>query len=163
MTQTEIGIADISIASADDLYAFRHMVRDYLVELRLHGSEIQPTDRSVDFYCGLFNAFIVDCSMDGAVVISDLGFSMAGDATSGLDTDFGKTAIGWGTYVAPGGRGRGHAGGLRKALRVELRRLGFQTVTGGIHPGNTPAIKSLRQTGWEPCQLYGFDDLRRGD
>lgn len=154
---------NIRLAGQGDLDHFRSMVRDYLTELRLHGSEIRPTERSVDFYCDLFDAFVVRRSIDGAVVISDIGFSMAGNATSGLDTDFGKTAIGWGTYVAPRGRGSGHASELRRVLRIELRRLGFQTVTGGVHPRNAPAIDSLHRTGWTSCQLYGHDDLRRGD
>lgn len=165
MTGLEPGLTvpNIHPARPGDLDHFRSMERDYLTELRLHGSEIQPTERSVGFYCDLFDAFVVHRSIDGVVVISDIGFSMAGNATSGLDTDFGKTAIGWGTYVAPHGRGFGHANELRKALRIELRRLGFQTVTGGVHPGNAPAIDSLHHTGWTQCQLYGYDDLRRGD
>lgn len=150
-------------ATLADGAAFRKLLMAHLREMRAKGSEIHPTDRSADFYCGLFDRYVTGRA-DGVVVMADdVGFSMAGDATLPLDSDFGKTAIGWGTYVAPEARGAGLGNELRRVLRAALRERGFQTVLGGTHIGDLVALASVQHTGWKPYQLQGFDDLRRGD
>lgn len=160
---TAVAVVTVQPATQADVAAFRRLLVAHLREMRTKGSEIQPTDRTADFYCGLFDRY-VGGGADGVVVMADdVGFSMAGDATLPLDSDFGKTAIGWGTYVVPGERGAGLGNELRRVLRAELRERGFQTVLGGTHIGDLVALASVRHTGWRPYQLQGYDDLRRGD
>lgn len=146
-----------------DSGAFRPLLMAYLREMRAKGSEIQPTNRTADFYHSLFVRYVTGAA-DGAVVMAgDVGFSMAGDATAPVDSDFGKTALGWGTYVAPVARGDGLGDDLRRALRAALRARGFQTVLGGAYVGDLAAHASVKRTGWKPYQVQGYDDLRRGD
>lgn len=151
----------LRLARPADRPVFRSLVMDYLVEMRSKGSEIQPTEKTVDFYCSLFDAY-TSGDKEGVIVFAPAyAFSMAGDATMPIDTDFGKTAVGWATYVSPGSRGRDVASILRSSLRSHLRTLGFQTILGGVYTSDTAAAASTMKTGWRPYMLQGFDDLRR--
>jgi hypothetical protein len=157
----------VRLAEFTDLVSVSCMIEAYLHDMRAKGSEIQPTPRSVGFYAGLA-ANYVSKAVKGVVVVADngdslIGFSMAGDCTLPVDSDFGRTAIGWGTYVSPLARGTRLGDALRCALRRALRELRFDTVLGGVYIGDTVAMNSVRRTGWHPYQVQGFDDIRRGD
>lgn len=153
-------------ATASDLDRLRCLLHAYLIEMRLKGAEIQPTPRTLDFYSNLAQRYV---RVDGTVLIAEnddgncVGFTMAGNCSLPIDSDFGKSAMGWATYVMPAHRGHNTANELRRELRTELRNLGFDTVIGGVYQGDTAAMNSVQHTGWVPYLIHGYDDLHRGD
>lgn len=157
----------VRLANRDDLPAVYDLLNAYLTDMRSKGAEIQPTIRTLDFYASLADRY-VDGEVDGAVVVADsesglVGVSMAGDCTLPIDSDYGKTAIGWGTYVVPSERGNHLGDSLRQVLRNALRSAKFDTVIGGTYITDNAALCSVQHTGWRPYQIMGYDDLHRGD
>lgn len=157
----------VRAAATSDLPSLHFLLHAYLTEMRSKGSEIQPTTRTVDFYSELATNY-VDGEVEGVVIVAHdnnslVGFSMAGDCTLPIDSDYGKTAIGWGTYVVPSSRGQHLGDALRHALRNALRSAKFDTVLGGTYINDSASLCSVQHTGWRPYQIMGYDDLRRGD
>lgn len=118
---------------------------DYLTEMAAKGSEILPTPRTLAFYADLFDAYTSGTKLGIAAVAYPAAVSMAGDATPGYDSTQGRTAIGWGTYVVPELRDRGHAAEIRNFVIAELARRGFQTLLGTVQVGDNDALSSIRK------------------
>lgn len=154
--------ASVRTATVEDLPVLLPMLTAYLHEMRHKGSELQPTPRTINFFYDLCEHVIAQ-TLDGALVLSEDGFSLASDCTLPLDSDHGKTALGWGTWVRPEARGSALGDELRRALRTELRRKGFVTVLGGVYMDDKAALNSVMRTGWTPYIIHGRDDLSRGD
>lgn len=158
------------IAAPDDYQAFTRLVTAHLLELRGLGSEVQITERTLGFWQDLFYLFARPCvlpvgalvsGVEGAIVmVDDIAFSIAGrTGHSFVDTDFGKTAQGYGTYVDPEHRGRGLSRLLRDRMRVELKARGFETIVGGVHLNNAGGAASLKDSAFTWYQLVGFERL----
>lgn len=160
----------VRLATLDDGYAaaFLSMVAAYLHELREMGSEVMVTERTLDFWDSIFEMYIEQPDTGVVLVAVDrssrefAGFTMAGAMSpepAPIDTDFGKTAIGHGTYVKPQYRGRGISSILRASLKERLALVGFTTLVGGVHLENARGIASLRSTGFTAHQILGYERL----
>lgn len=128
------------------------------------GGDIVPCQENAELYGTIFNRY-VSGEAEGVTLLAltageVIGFTMAGEFPLGFRTTHGKTAMGWGTYVVPEERCRGHARRLRQALDRRLRTMGFDTVIGGYAPGNDPAAASIRDTGFVVYQILGAKRLR---
>lgn len=145
-------------ADRDELLA---MAREYLRELRGLGSEVRPTARTLDAWGHLFDNYVGGAFAGVVVIAPGCGFSMAGESgTAPFDTDFGRAAYAWGTYVRPPHRRAGISGELRRVLREGLLAAGFDTVLGGVHLDNQAGRASLHRLGFRFHQMIGFERLR---
>lgn len=133
----------------------------YYTELRSHGSEILPTSRTLRTFAGYFDRYTAADGLLGAAIVTDGGFSMAGELAEVpiFDTDPALIAYGWGTYVDPEHRGRGVASALRDALRAELKRQGFQAISGAVHRLNATGADSLRSLPFRFHHAIGMELL----
>lgn len=126
------------------------LVKAYLTEMREMGSEIEPTDRSVNFMVDLAFNLCESTSGYGLVAVNDqmdmVGFTIAGEIVLPYDHDMGRVACGYGTYVDPMYRGGGVSDELRLHLRNWLRRVGFNTIVGAAHDKNSVGLKSALKT-----------------
>lgn len=156
------------LAIRADYDQFMTLAAAYLVELRELGSEIRPTSNSLSFWGDLFTMATTQpkSTIPGLemviVMIGDYGFSVAGSLgypMSVVDTDFGKTAYGHGTYVRPDKRRMGLSRVLRDKMREELRRRGFETVIGGAHLRNSAGAASLKDSHFIWYQMVGYERL----
>jgi GNAT superfamily N-acetyltransferase len=163
---------EIHEAIPTDLDDFRLMAFEYLTELRTVGSEVIVSERTVEYWSDVFALYIDEPEL-GVVVLAyqpdhdrPLGFSMAGAASpepSPMDTEFGKTAIGHGTYVRPGFRQSGVGQALRARVKQMLRERGFDTLVGGVHLANERGIASLRESGFIAHQILGYEKLQQSE
>lgn len=149
----------VRAALPHDRGAAEAMIREFLAEMHERGSEVLPTDRSVDFYMGVFDSY-VDGAIPGAAIISGgwAGISMAGHPHP-LDLSFGETATGWLTYVRPQFRGTGLGSALRALLRQTLRDHGFTAIAAGYHAWNESSIRLAESRGFQSRQIYGYESL----
>ncbi len=147
-------------AVAEDRDEFLEMAREYLHELRKAGSEVRPTARTLAAWGHLFDNYLRGAYAGVVVIAPGVGFSMAGETgASPFDTDFGRSAYSWGTYVRQEHRGNGVSGELRRLLRAGLVEAGFDTVLGGVHLDNRAGRASLRRLGFRFHQMLGFEQL----
>lgn len=166
------------LASPTDSDEFLAMMYEHLCELRRLGSEIQPSEATLDHFFNLFVSYVnstldedtrtefgLEAPLSGVVAVLDLenvvqGFSMAGEIGPQLvDTDFGRVAIGHGTYIRPAYRGRGLSRELRDLVRRELKSRGFDTIVGGVHLNNSLGAASLKSSSFSWYQLVGYERL----
>lgn len=153
-------VAEIALATPANRSRVIDLTRAYLEELLPLGSEILPTDRSLATFARFFDAY-VSGDWPGAVVLSDGGFTMAGQSGPEplFDTKFGRMAYGWGTYVEPAYRRQGLAAAMRAALRDELRRQGFGAIAGAAHHLNGVGLESVRSLPFRFHQVIGIEQL----
>lgn len=156
----------IRLARLQDLHAFLRLYIEYLTELRTLGSEVQVTERTIEYFGDLFVAYTTERGRGAVALLGDTGdvdfsgFSMAGEVGPQLiDTDFGRIAVGHGTYIRPEYRNRKLSGPLRDCVREELRRWGFETIVGGSHLNNTGGAASLKDSTFRWYQLVGYERL----
>lgn len=133
----------VRLAVPADRGLFLTLWQSYLEEMRTKGSEILPTERTLNFYVNLFDAYVNGERPGVVAVIYPIAVSMAGDCTPDYDSTFGKQAIGWGTYVAPVARNHGNANRLREFVWGALSALGFDTLLGTTQLGDDGAAASL--------------------
>lgn len=170
MTETTSQIQfDVQLATPDYQSDFLLMLRAYMTELRAQGCEILPTERTLDYWSGVFDILSTKRPDAGAAVIAtvpahgdwsmgawSVGFSLASIVDLPFDTDFGVTAMGHGTYVLPSHRGVGVGTAMRKALCDRLREIGVHTLLGGLHLNNLAGAASLKNTGFQLHQMLGY-------
>lgn len=158
-------------ATRQDRRLFLSLWHDYLKELRDLGSEVLPTDRTLTFYAGLFDGYVggvlhgvVLFSVRGPATPDDVGVLMWGEVPSTgahPETEFGRIAQGWGTYIAPAARGEGLSSSLRREAKRRLREMGFDSVIGGAHTMNDRGLDTGVGAGFRIYQKLGVLDLRK--
>jgi len=143
-------------AVPDDLDMFMVLTTEYLHELRSLGSEVLPTQRTLEFWMELFERYSQEDESGVVVFAGDFGFSAAGNfGNSSMDTIFGECAYGYGTYVRPDHRRKGLSERMRTMVNDVLYEKGFKTIIGGVHFGNTAGLESARKNGFVPFQIIG--------
>jgi GNAT superfamily N-acetyltransferase len=119
------------------------------------GGDIRPTEKTMEFYCGLFRDYTTG-RRAGTVVFGANGNAvlMWGETGTELpwDHNLGRWAMGWGTYVRPEHRRKGWAKLMRLSASEYLRKRGFTSVLGGPIPGNKAGMASLSEMGFAPYQ-----------
>lgn len=147
-------------AVAGDEGTFRSLVIAYLEEMAVKGSEVIPTERTVEYYMSLFWG-----AVNGATCLLieyPVAFTLAVPAEFPYDTTFGRTAMGIGTYIAPAARRRGLSVALRERLLSELKGEGYETVLGMVGSrdasaeGSLAALKGVREH--QRVVLYDLKD-----
>jgi len=138
------------------------LICEYLLYMQRMGSEVVPSNRTLSFYGGVFDAY-VNGHEEGAVLVADahgkiVGLTMAGH-TMPFDTVYGKTATGWFTYVTADTRGHGTGTLLRSHLRDSLRTLGYRAIAAGYHTWNASSQRFVEQRGFKSLQVYGIETL----
>jgi GNAT superfamily N-acetyltransferase len=146
----------VRLATPDDRGFFLRLWWDYLVEMREKGSEILPTERTLDFYATVLDSYLTGERVGVAIVQYPIAVSMAGDATPAWDSTQGQTAIGWGTYVEPGFRSRGVARKIRDFVIAELTKQGFETLLGTVGVGDPEALASIRKVPGVEIRQYVY-------
>ena len=154
-------------ARAADLGDFLRLWRAYLEELHAaFGGEILPTERTLTFFADLFMALLGGDR--GVCLLAEDDASAVGVLLWGslqqppVDTDLGKTAQGWGTYVVPASRGKHVAKQLREAGAKALAEMGFDHVVGAAERGNDGGLASGTKAGFKITQQVGVLRLREG-
>lgn len=135
-----------------DRVVFREMWTEYLKDLQALGGEQLPTERTLDFYLGLFDRYTEDPSQGAAYFAGDpcVGVILWGDAGDmPWDHTLGRVAYGWGTYVRPPARGMHLSKVLRDVAASHLTHVGFDSVLGSATPDNRPGIESGNAYGFE--------------
>ena len=135
--------------------AFIDMLGDYLEEESSNGSELSPSVRNFNFLAEIARLYLFG-QIDGVVLLAgEVGFLLWGKAPNQLDYRWGKTAVGWGTYVRPGFRGQGISKALREEGKRQLRNKGFAVVLGAVLVGNTAGKESGIKAGFEIYREQG--------
>lgn len=154
---------EVRNATKHDQRVFLVLWREYLEECRKMGSEIQPTVRTMNFFGRLFFNYVHKI-VDGICLIAGDadGVLFWGLPLGGLpfDTDFGRTAQGWGTYVRPLHRREGISLVLREEAKRELARRGFDSVLGTVLDSNRPGRVLLQSAGFTLYSRIGILRLR---
>lgn len=150
----------VRVASSKDRALFSSLWRAYLSELRSLGSEIRPTDRTMAFYMALFDSYTMGSRFGLCLLAGDGATLLWGESmdSSPLDTDFGKIAHGWGTYVAPPARGQGLSRALREEAVRRLADMGFDSVLGMAHLPNEKGLQTGLGVGFK---VYGQQAVLR--
>lgn len=146
-----------AIATANDRELVESHLSAFLVERRLAGSGIIPSNKTIGFYLRVFDSYTEGIE-PGIAVVSDDGAAMAGHELP-FDTVHGKTATGWFTYVKPESRDRGVASDLRRLLRKSLVELGFNAIAFGVDMDNLEGRKAISNRPVRWMQLYGIEEL----
>jgi L-amino acid N-acyltransferase YncA len=122
----------------------RDWIACYLTDLQSVGSEILPTERTIDYFETLAQGWQRDG--EGSVILEDYGFAFGGSlGEAPFDHSLGRVAYAVGVYVRPEERGKGLAMALKMRLRSELLKQGFDTLITGIHYLNRQAQSSLEK------------------
>ena len=103
------------------------------------GSHIIKTDKTMNYFEDLFHSYI-DGVLDGVTIFGadNNAVLMWGETGSDFpyDTSLGKWASGWGTYIRPEYRRMGWGKMMRGIAKQIMCEQGFDTMMGGIFPGN---------------------------
>lgn len=147
-------------ASGVDGPAFHELWLDMVQDLYKKGAEVKPTPRTMDFYMGIFDAYVLG-HLEGVVGMVDLdgrsvGTILWGSGNLPMDYRWDKTAMGWGTTVAADCRGLGLSRMLRKWASLELLAKGFTHLQGSVHRFNTPGLYSWENFGGIPMGTIYF-------
>lgn len=147
-------------ATLEDGAVMRSLWRELLETLwkSVPEADVAPSKRSLDWYMGLFRAYVTD-SIPGVALVAEeddmvVGGLLAGGTGERLpwDSAFGHIAHGWGTSVRESYRGRSVASLLYSEAIPMLRDLGFDSYLGAFHCSNAGGQALLRKFGARPIQ-----------
>jgi len=128
-------------ATLDDMPAFETMLRAYLMEQEAHGSPVQCTRKTFNFYRDLAH-FYLKGTLFGVLVLTEeegvKGFALAGEdfGQPRLDTTWGKSAVVWLVWVDPTVRKTGAGLGMLTFGRSRLLELGFEVAVMSVRNQN---------------------------
>jgi GNAT superfamily N-acetyltransferase len=148
--------------SGDDVRRFAALWRSFLVEQRSLGSEILPTPRTLLYFCRIARDYAEERGRQGIVLFyGEDAVHMAGEGPEiPFDTDLGRVAVGWGTYVAPHRRRQGIARELREEGWRLLAGFGFQTALGSSSTANPVSETACERAGMVRYNVSWRVDLR---
>jgi GNAT superfamily N-acetyltransferase len=137
----------VRLATWEDRSEFLELWRQYLAELERVGGEVRATEKTLRYFGVELEKALDGC---GVAVVFEHDARLAGVHLSSLidwpyETNLGKAAMAWGTFVAPGLRGSGVASRLRDRALSSLRGQGVRSVLFGVHPGNRAGLESMRR------------------
>jgi len=158
-------LARIRIAKLEDVADFTLLWTDLLMDDMEQGSHIQPTGPTMDYYRGLFEHFTT--TEDGIVIFAlaedgtRVGILMQGAANPAVESDLGKLALSYGTYVAPGARKQGLASAMWEHGQAFFRARGYDHIQMETSFTNQEFMALAKKLGgtWE--RQVGF--LKLGD
>lgn len=136
-------------AKARDVGLFRKLWAEFLTDQAEKGAKVAGTDRSLKFFEKLFDIYVAGAFEGTALLVADKGILMWGDAGSPIEYKDGKTAMAWGSFVAPvENRAEIYEALEGRALEI-LREKGFKGVTRAVFHADVDDIDDA----WEPVSL----------
>ncbi len=143
----------IRVAKPDDRDAFATLWSAYLKDNRSQGWNILASAKNQELGTRLFFSYTQGFQPGVCLLWEDTGFTLWGLPMGGYLYEIARmpVAMGWGTYVAPGGRQLGIGTRLTEEAMVHLRKLGFKSVTTSVKSGGG-AAKIVRDMG------FSFDE-----
>jgi hypothetical protein len=142
-------------AKARDVGLFRKLWADFLRDQVEQGAKVADNARSLKFFEKLFEIYVMGAYEGTALLVADKGILMWGDAGSPIEYTAGKTAIAWGSYVAPvENRVEIYAALETRALEV-LREKNFKGVTRSVFQAEVDDLDDA----WEPVSLGVYRTL----
>ncbi len=139
--------------NADEGPEFLGLWFEYLKETKELGGEIIPSERTLIFFAEMVQTYTMEPTL-GVALATVNGQKLVGCLLWGalppvpIDTEFGKIAHGFGTYVLPSYRLKGLSAKMREAAKDLLAAEGFETVLGTAGKGNTAGLKSAPGAGF---------------
>lgn len=141
-----------------EVKGFSQLWLEFLIEHKEEGSETLPTGETMRFVRQLFHEY-TSGFIGGVALVADIGGNdFAGGLLWGsrgmspVDTTWGNTAFGWGTYVRPEYRGDGLGSQLVAEGLSQLTAQGFDTIVLTPLVGNDRSLKMLERAGFTPHQ-----------
>lgn len=128
---------------------------EYLKELKEAGGEIIPSERTLIFFAEMVQTYTMEPQL-GVALVALNGQRLVGCLLWGalppvpIDTEFGKIAHGFGTYVLPEYRMKGLSVKMREAAKDLLAAEGFETVLGTAGKNNFAGLHSGTGAGFVP-------------
>lgn len=150
-------------ATQADRETFLRLWSEFLTENRKTGSEILPTQRTLDFFGTVFDHYVSE-QKDSAPGVCLLAGANCGVLLWGkgadlpFDTEHDPIAQGWGTYVRQSNRGRGVSRQLRERAIKILSSMGFRSVIGTVVNQNEAGVVSGDHAGFD---LYAQQGILR--
>jgi GNAT superfamily N-acetyltransferase len=136
-----------------DLNDFRELWAEYLEETFKEGDPVRPSESNLRYFSNLAREFITNPDSGVVVVAYDrhipVGVVMWGWSGDQLETTYGKTAVGWGTYVRPSYRCKQVSNELRKSATAWLKDKEFEAVQGSVRTVSPAAVKSAESFGFK--------------
>jgi len=130
---------------AEDGEIFLELWEEYLEHQIKMGSDIVITSKTLNYFEDVFWSY-VDGNLDGVTIFGadNNAVLMWGETGSNFpyDTSLGKWASGWGTYIRPEYRRMGWSKRMRGIAKQIMYEQGFDTMIGGIFPGNNIGRKA---------------------
>ena len=157
--------AKIFIAAPRDRGAFSLLWAEYLAEHEKLGSDIRATDRSLEFFEALFDAYVRG-ALRGVVLVArwydkPVAVLMWGELPqSAFDRVNEDVANGWGAYTSPDYRRQGVSRRLRSRAIEEMVKQGITTVMGTVILTNLAGVESSRDIGFKPTVIVGDIDVQ---
>lgn len=155
---------NVRVAEAKSRAAFIHLWKQFMLEHEKLGGDIRATDRSLEVYADLFDAY-VSGRLAGVAVMAWDGKEPCGALLWGegaqlpFEVSGGRRAVGWGAYVDKSHRRQGISIELRERAKRVLRRKGIDKVYGSALVGNTGGVKSSLDVGFRITTVAGVVDL----
>lgn len=147
-----------------DLSAFDELLRKYLMEDQKNGSPVRMTRRTLDFYRDLARGYLIGHSFgilvfadeDTAVGPQPIGFTLAGDSPffPWIDTEHGKTATVWISWVEPRFREKRTALGMLAFGEPKLLELGFEIAAMSVREENPGGQALSLAFGAKPLERF---------
>jgi hypothetical protein len=147
-----------------DLSAFDEMLRRYLMEEAKAGSPVRMTRRTLDFYRDLARGYLIGAEAGLLVFAEDetavwpqpTGFTLAGAGPwlTWIDTEHGKTATVWITWMEPRFRKKGAALGMLAFGEPKLLDLGFEVAAMSVREENPSGQKLSLAFGAQPIERF---------
>lgn len=142
----------IRAATAEDRSQFEVLWAEFLRDANKAGADVIPNLRNLSTMMNFFDLY-VSGGLDGVVLISigaigqPTGVTMSGEPQrpQAFDSEFGRIANGWGTYVREAYRGEGVSRLLREEMCDRCRELGFDVVFGFIAFSNEASMESCKK------------------
>lgn len=150
-------------AKPGDLGLFKKLWKEYLSDEKLLSvGGVPPTDHNMEVFEHIFNAY-VSGEFEGVVLFhAEDAVLMWGDPGGQIfESNYGRQAQGWGTYVKESARKKGISMALqRKAVNI-LKNMKFDTVVGQVDLENEEAFSSISKLGFVKVGYVPiFYDLR---
>jgi GNAT superfamily N-acetyltransferase len=159
---------DIKVCTEADRSEFMQLWLTFLRENYAAGGEILPTEKNLFVFTTLFQIYVTQ-ARPGVALMATLdkvpcAVLMWGDPGPGLETRWGRLAMGWGTWVHPEVRRHGIADALRAAGKAATRAMGFDAVVGTSLASNAAGLESGRRVPGMKLHSYsGVIDLHEGE
>ena len=158
-------------AQLQDRPDFIKLFTEYLEELKMYGSELEPDRETLSSARGLFDSY-TEGDLPGVCVLFDppgegiQGFMLVG-ASGGIPMfpkrKFGKLATVWAIHLQPKWRQKRISESIWLNVGKKLLALGFDNIIGDVLVDNKACQMASVGLGWKPHSINYIRDLKELD